>query len=123
MNIKEFYTLDTAELTVINPKTYEPTDIRIEILSPDSFAYKKVLIKMSKKFKDKLNSSESILDDEANLIDFLVAVTKSWKNVELDHQALECTEENVRHVYTHCSDIREQVNVFLGNKANFLVKA
>jgi len=52
-------------------------------------------------------------------IDDLVKLTTAWAGFTLDGKDLECTPENVRTVYADWSWIKEQVQEFVGNRANF----
>lgn len=53
-------------------------------------------------------------------LDTLVAITKGWKNIVLSGEELAFTAENVRRVYAEFPWIREQVNEFASDRANFI---
>ena len=59
---------------------------------------------------------------EADRINLLVACTIAWEGFDLDGKPLECTPENARKVYSNpgLRWIREQVDRFVGDRANFL---
>ena len=52
-------------------------------------------------------------------IDDLVKLTTAWSGFVLDGKDLDCTPENVRTVYSDWSWIKEQVQEFVSNRANF----
>lgn len=53
-------------------------------------------------------------------IDTIAACVKSWKNITLDGNSLQCTPENVRLLITRFRWIREQLDREIGNRANFI---
>lgn len=59
-------------------------------------------------------------DLERDALEALVAVTVGWSGIVLDGNALDCTPPNVRRVYERFRWVREQVDEFVGDRANFL---
>lgn len=57
---------------------------------------------------------------EAEGIESLADATSAWDGIEVDGQLLECTRENAIAVYTRFPWLREQVEAFVNNRANFL---
>lgn len=49
----------------------------------------------------------------------LASVTIAWDGVIVDGQELECTQANAKKVYLQYDWVREQVDSFVGNRANF----
>jgi hypothetical protein len=50
----------------------------------------------------------------------LASCVKAWANIELDGKKLDCTPANVKTVLTRFPWLREQVDAFVGDRANFL---
>lgn len=46
--------------------------------------------------------------------------TVSWKGVKLDGQELECNPDNAYMLYSRLPWLKEQVDEFVGDRANFL---
>jgi hypothetical protein len=57
---------------------------------------------------------------DAEGLELLVAVTLGWTGIEIDGERPEANAVNVRKVYTKFPWIREQVDNFVGDRANFL---
>lgn len=62
-------------------------------------------------------SADELDEDGMNL---LVKCTTSWEGIVFNGQALECTPDNVRMLYTKVPAIREQVDEFVNERSNFL---
>jgi len=62
-------------------------------------------------------TGEAIDDDNMEL---MVAVTKGWGNVVYKGEALTCTPENVKRVYSSLRWVFEQVWEFVHDPSNFL---
>lgn len=113
---------DSAELTILHPKTGEEMNIVITLASPDSEKYRKLSMAMRNKnlqyaTKNRgLASAERLDEDSLNL---LVGATLGWKGLSENGEILECTPQNVRRVYADFAWIREQVDAFLGDRKNF----
>lgn len=109
-----------AWLTLEHPVTGVPLSAEIKLAGIDSKIYQKQVRKNQdrrlKRFRLKTSSNE--LENER--LSLLVAITLEWKDVAEDGQALEHTLENARHLYTEYSWIREQVDEFAGDRANFI---
>ncbi|MAO65047.1 MAG: hypothetical protein CL666_08605 [Balneola sp.] len=122
----------TAVLTVLHPTTHAPltdedgNEVTITIHGPDS----KAQTELQRKFRNKAlkdgvkrkNMSISSEQLEARALDMDVAATADWQNIGLDGKELECTPENVKMVYTKLPWIREQVEEFMADRANFMGK-
>jgi len=113
---------DGEWLELEHPKTGQPLGIRIKLLGVDSDVYQKQVRKNNdrrfKKRRFKLTADEV----EAENVELLVAVTKEWENMIEHGQPVEFNAANVRRIYTDkkYSWIREQVDEFAGDRANFL---
>lgn len=59
-------------------------------------------------------------DLENDNMELLTACTKEWKHIVYNQKELPCTPENVKLIYTECPWIREQAEMFVNNRANFL---
>ena len=107
-------------LTLEHPITGEPLPARIRLAGIDSKIYQQQIRKNQnkrlKRFRFKM-SSEEIENERLNL---LAAITLEWEGVVENGQALECNTKNARHVYATYPWIREQVDEFAGDRANFI---
>jgi hypothetical protein len=57
---------------------------------------------------------------EEDSIDVAVRCTTAWSGITVDGKALPCSAENARTVYKRLPWLFEQVDKFVGDRANFL---
>lgn len=101
--------------------------ISITLLGKDSKVYQRilrdrqqaVLARMQKGRKGAQLDADKLAEDS---LDDLVKLTVDWEGIKDDKGELECTPENVRRVYENVPHVREQVEEFIGDRANFLTK-
>jgi hypothetical protein len=121
MDINNLMMQDVATCNILHPATKQHTDIEIDLLSVDSAEYRKSVIAHMR--DNNITKAENAVDDYDKMTDFLVKATKNWRNVEFDGKELKFSYENCKMVYKDCQVIRDQVAVFLSDKANFLKNA
>jgi hypothetical protein len=137
MDLQKLNSVDACEkgavLSIVDPRDEETilTDdatkepITITVIGRDSKLYqeqqhkavdKRINRRIAKGKKEKLSSAE--LEDDT--LETLVKCTRAWSHIAYGGKELECTPENVRMIYTNVPWLREQVNEFIGDRANFL---
>ncbi len=96
--------------------------VTITLAGTESKAWKKARNIVGNKYiqstsrNQKQRSFEDGLDDIAFQ---LAAVTLAWDGIMLDGQVIECTQANAKRVYLESDTIREQVDLFVGDRKNF----
>jgi hypothetical protein len=116
---------DGAVLNIVHPETEEVIDgMTITLLGQDSKLYRKIQLGKQQAALNRMAKGKKAIDLDAeklseDSIDDLVKLTTAWSGFVLDGKDLDCTPENVRKVYTEWSWIKEQVQEFVGNRANF----
>lgn len=122
----------TATLEIVHPGTgqvlrdEDGVAVTITLHGPDSKAVKSVeRAWTNKRLAEGMRSKKATvsieqIEDQAMAVD--VAATVDWSGVAFDGEELECTPENIRKVYTRLPWIREQVEEFFNERANFLGK-
>lgn len=65
----------------------------------------------------KVQTAEGYENDK---IEALSVCVKAWANIMLDGKVLDCSPANAKAVLARFPWIREQVDVFVGSRANFL---
>ena len=114
------------DVQLYHPGTNEELGITIHVLGKDSDEFQKVSRAQSKKRMAKLSKGGfrgtpiPLEELERDGIELLAACTKAWTGVQVDGKVLECTQENVIAVYERFAWIREQVDVAIGDRANFI---
>jgi hypothetical protein len=125
-----------VEMQLYHPKTQSDLGIFITLLGRDSKDYRRVQSAQNRKrtermtkggvFKPAVVTSEEI---EQNTIELLSACTKAWRSVageestdtiSIGGQAFTCTTENAAMLYTKYPWIKEQVDAFVSDRANFM---
>jgi hypothetical protein len=116
---------DGAVLNIVHPETEEVIEgMTITVLGQDSKIYRKLQLGKQQAALNRMSKGKKVLDLDAeklseDSIDDLVKITIGWTGLSLDKKELEFTPENVRTVYTEWAWIKEQVQEFVGNRANF----
>lgn len=114
--------LELAHPTTGTPLRNEAGEaLTITLLGVDSDAYRKAQRaaqnkRLAKRGGIKLTAEEL----EAESIETLAACTVAWANIEFEGRALECNRANAVKLYTALPWVREQVDAFMGDRANFL---
>jgi hypothetical protein len=119
------------EVSIYNPATTENLGLFITVLGKDSDEFQRVSRAQQKKRMEKMskggfrNTNVPVESSEADGIQLLAAVTKSWRQGEkqtitLDGRELDCSKDNAAMIYERFPWIREQVDVAIGDRANFI---
>ena len=115
---------DGADVDLYHPSTLDALGITVRVVGKDSDIYRaesnaiqrKNIAQMKKSRKIDLDLDE--MEDAATSI--LASCTVSWVGVELDGKELECTRDNAMMVYERFPWIREQIDVAINDRANFM---
>lgn len=112
-----------AWLTVTHPQTDEDTDLRIRLAGADSRTWQEAershTNKRLQQFQRRGNLTMTAEDIEQRGIALLAAATIDWENVVEDGHRIACNVANARQLYRKYTWIREQVDKFVGDRANF----
>ncbi|HBI47999.1 MAG TPA: hypothetical protein DDX93_04695 [Smithella sp.] len=119
------------EVSIYNPATHEDLGLFITVLGKDSDEFQKVSRSQQKRRMEKLskggfrNTNIPIESIEADGIQLLAAVTKSWRQGEkqtitVGVNELPCTKDNAAALYERFPWIKEQVDIAVGDRANFI---
>lgn len=133
---------DGFDVRLYDPGTNEDIDIVISVLGQDSDEFQKVNRAQSKRRMAKVqkggfrNTNISVEEVDHNRIELLAACTTGWKTLAvkdekgdrievkptilLDGKELEFSIDNAESLYTRFPWIREQVDVAIGDRANFI---
>ena len=118
-----------AELNVINPETGEPSDSFITVVGVDSKLWQKMQKSAMRKILEARDlavkdGKEFIIDEDmtdVGEVDRLAGATTGWRGFQdEDDNEMPFTPENCKLLYSQAPNIRGQVNVFIGNRLNFM---
>lgn len=116
---------DGAVLNIVHPETEELIEgMTITLLGQDSKVYRKLQMGKQQAALNRMAKGKKAIDLDAeklseDSIEDLVKLTTAWTGFALDGKSLEFTSDNVRMVYNDWAWIKEQVQEFVGNRANF----
>jgi hypothetical protein len=125
MDLNDFDTSYASEngvkFTLLNPKTYEPTDIIFTLSGMDCSKYRnqKKLITNKRMNKMVRKKEVDVSETEKEDIDLLANCTLGWSGILEGEKQIKFSVENAKDLYTKHRWIFEQVNEFIGNRANF----
>jgi hypothetical protein len=114
------------DVSIYHPGTNEDLGILITVLGKDSDEFQKISRAQSKKRMAKItkggfrSQAVPLEEIEQDGLELLAAVTKKWVNVVVDGNDLPFTKENAVALYERFPWIREQLDVAIGDRANFI---
>ncbi len=115
-----------AVLEVLHPIDNTPLGLKITLAGADSDIYRQFVNKTGNKRMQRMKPGQfrppSAEEQEESGLSLLAACTLSWEGVVVDGQELPCSKDNAKTLYRRFPWIREQVDQFIGDRANFLSK-
>lgn len=114
-------------LHLLHPGTGEPIydetgePVGINLLGKDSKEYRSSQRAISnRRLNRKGNAAITAERIEAEANEVLAKCTKSWKGIVLNGESLECNFNNAKNLYATVPWVKEQVDEFVAERANFL---
>lgn len=120
---------DGAWLPLRDPGTFQVLlddlgePVQIQLAGVDSDAYRKAQRRVTNM---RLNSRRGMApkltaeEMEAEALDILARCTMAWTGIVENGKVLECNYENARKLYSTYPWIKDQVDAFVNDRANFL---
>ena len=116
------------DIKIYHPGTMVDLGIIINVLGKDSDEFQKISRAQSKKRMSKMNRGGFRVQNmipppeeiEADGLELLAKCTKSWSGVVINNKELEFSYDNALLVYKRFPWIKEQVDVAVGDRANFI---
>lgn len=114
-------------MTILHPATREPIEsddgqqAGIRLVGQDSEEFRKASRKNTdRRLRSRQKGTKITAEElEQDAIDLLVACTKEWRGIYRNGTPLPYSLENARMLYSTVPFIREQVDEFAGDRANF----
>ncbi len=95
--------------------------ITITLVGSDSATFKRAMqVQADRRLKSNNRRAISMQSIEDDAVDLLSAATVGWDGIVVDGKELPFSNENAKTLYERFPWIREQVNSFIGERANFL---
>lgn len=116
-----------AVMAVVHPVTGQPLTqedgaaVTITLAGMDGDRFRKAQrAATDRRLKSPRRANVTAEDIERDGIETLAACTLAWTGLVLDGETLDCTVPNARKAYQRLPWLREQVDAFIGDRANFL---
>lgn len=125
MDITSFSLSDEpVKYVVLHPVTGDKTDIILHLAGFHDPAVKAVNRTFQKKIFDAATRKEQLPDDvlDNQVIFSLVECIKGWENLSFNGQPLEFNKKNAKMILEKMPWLKEQVEAFCGERANFFMK-
>ena len=121
----------TEDVHLISMETGEPVffgenmdqPIIISVLSKDSAASRSAALAITNrriKSRSTTVTAEQLVSEN---YETLAKMTVSWQGIADENGPLECTFANAKSLYSQAPDVKEQVENFIAERANFLGKS
>ncbi len=118
---------DGFDVQIYHPGTNEDLDIIISVLGKDSDQFQKISRGQNKRRMSKMSkggfrnvSTPPVEEMESDSIDLLACCTTGWSGVVIDKKEIEFSKENAVMIYDRFPWIKEQVDLAIGDRANFI---
>lgn len=119
-----------AKMTLMHPVTQTEMEgddgkhIFIEVRSADSDEFRKAMRGFGNRKLSKNSKKQTVEEIEEMSCRVLAAATVGWsENFKIRGESWKCSEDSAFALYTEFAWIREQVDAFVNERANFLIGA
>ncbi len=114
-------------LEVLHPVNDTKLGIKITVVGQDSTIYRSFINKQANSLRQKIMPGRgfmpsSVEKDQEQATNLLVTCTLGWEGIDLDGKEYPFTKENAKALYSNSGFfwLREQVDKFIADRANFL---
>lgn len=115
---------DGAWITLKHPATGEELSGKIKVVGKDSTKFTQLSEEFKRKTLDDMKANKTMAQRMENAQEqsdaIIVACTLDWDGMMLDGKDLPFSEANVKMVYSRFNWIKEQIDVAIADRANFL---
>jgi hypothetical protein len=124
MDLKDFDLAAMAEKGIVH-QLYHPgfpsqkLDGKVELVGMDSKTYKKAHKEYRAAIRDAKNDDEKA---EMAVVEFLVACTIGWEDINHDGKPLKYSKANAKMMYTTYEWVFEQCNAAVSDRSRFFTK-
>lgn len=129
-SIEDFSIRDVTEegvkINLVDPATGETTDEWLQVRGDDSEVYRLALARYNRERLDFMREKGKSEDDEAKLKfesaaerKLIASLVADWSLKDKEGEEIPCNLESVCDLFYKAPQIKEQVDQFAGNRANF----
>lgn len=109
-----------ADLQLEHPVTGEPLDVTIRLLGSDSAAYRNAVKRIAERRRGQKRQTLDEMEQQA--AELMASITVGWANLERDGKPVDFSHDAAQQVYIDFPWIREQVDQFVTDRANFFTR-
>lgn len=119
---------DTATMTLTDPATGKPAPgVSFEVYSKDSDVFRSAKLKIDRQRAKKWQGHRKMTLDPAEIeqenLELVAACIAGWKGLSFDGKKFEYSKENAVKLLSDFPEIYEQIDMFVGDRSNFLPSA
>ena len=101
----------------------KPSGVFFTLLGKDGDEFRNILAERERMITDRAAAGQPLLSaaerDDLNC-DMFARCTRGWRGLEEGGKAVEFNRDKAKDIYTKYPGIREQANVFISDRANFV---
>ena len=112
-----------AELRVAHPTTGEDLGITITLIGTDSKTFRDISKSRATASLKKKTREIDLDQNESDAVELLAKCTKGWPGITENGKQVAFSYENAVQLYTKYLWLREQIDRFMADRANFLPSA
>ena len=112
-----------AELRVAHPTTGEDLGITITLIGTDSKTFRDISKSRATASLKKKTREIDLDQNESDAVDLLAKCTKGWSGITENGKQVAFSYDNAVQLYTKYLWLREQIDRFMADRANFLPSA
>ena len=112
-----------AVMQVKNPLTGEALGATITLIGTDSKAFRDLAKQRATAALKRTKEEQESFDVDASSVELLAKCTLAWSGIEEGGKSVEFSQENAVKMYSKYHWLKEQVDRFIGDRANFLPSA
>ena len=112
-----------AELRVAHPSTGEDLGITITLIGTDSKTFRDISKSRATASLKKKTREIDLDQNESDAVELLAKCTKGWTGITENGKEVAFSYDNAVQLYTKYLWLREQIDRFMADRANFLPSA
>ena len=123
MDLLQLLPVDCVDVKLKHPVSGDELDATIKVYGKDSSVFQNAIKQRAKAQIARKPKDIDLESNEKDSIELLADCTQGWSGISEGGKQIECTRSNAVDIYTKYKWIREQVDIAIGDRANFFINA
>lgn len=123
MDLLQLLPVDCVDVKLKHPVSGDELDAKIKVYGKDSSVFQNAIKQRAKAQITRKSKDIDLESNEKDSIELLADCTKDWQGISEGGKQIECTRQNAIDIYTKYKWIREQIDIAIGDRANFFINA